>query len=107
MSWPWAISSASVGTAKSGVPINARRKAIALTRRFQLLGLGEFADRHALLQPRKMIDEQHPVQMIHLMLQTGGQHAVGLQELLVAVAVQIFAFDAGWAFDIVPDFWHR
>ncbi len=59
-------------------------------RLFELLGLGQLLDRHALLEARQMVDEQHAVQVIHLMLQAGRQQAVGLQGLLLAVAVQIF-----------------
>src|SRR5690242_7854780 len=107
MSWPWAISSARVGTAKSGVPMNASRSAMQSGSLFEFFRLGQLLDRHGALQPREMVDEQHAVQMIHLMLQAGGQHAVGLQCLLVAVAVQILRPDAGGPFDIVPDFRHR
>src|ERR1700759_4110463 len=106
MSWPWAISSASLGTAQSGVPMNASRSVISGAG-LEFLGLGQLLDRHGALEPRQMVDEQDAVQVIHLMLQAGGQQAIGLQQLLVAVAVEIFAFDAGGAFDIVPDFGNR
>src|ERR1700761_5223231 len=101
MSWPWAINSARVGTAKSGVPMNARRSGISSRRLFELLGLGELLDRHAALQARQMIDEQHPVQVIHLMLQAGGQHAVGFQLHLLAIKIEILGLDAGGALHVV------
>src|SRR5215831_14466651 len=104
MSWPCAISSASVGTAKSGVPMNASRSGMRSGGLFELLGLGELPERHGALEPRQMIDEQYAVQMIHLMLQAGGKQSVGFQNLLVAVAVEIFSLDAGGTLDIVPDF---
>ena len=37
-----------------------------------------------------MVDEQHAFQMVHLMLQAGGQHAVGLDLDPLAVKVEIF-----------------
>ena len=54
-----------------------------------------------------MIEEQHTVQMVHLVLQADGEKPVGLQRLLRAMLVEIFGLDGFGAFHIVPDFGHR
>ena len=100
---PAPISSASVGTAKSGVPMKARRRVILyvmpsgcraaaaswargpgvdarLARgRFQTLGLLQLAQRHRALELGEVIDEQHAFEMVHLVLQAGGEQPVGFE----------------------------
>src|ERR1700730_14848988 len=105
----------SAGTAKSGVPMKTIRNgpawfrgrgfwiSIALTASGRLFlaratlargssvlgGLGEFPGDAIPLQPRQMIDEQDPVQMVYLMLQTGRQNPVRFDLLGAALAVEI------------------
>ena len=54
-----------------------------------------------------MVDEQDALEVVHLMLQAGGQHAIGLHLDLLAVQIEIFRPDAGGALHIVPDFRDR
>ena len=54
-----------------------------------------------------MIDEQHALQMVHLVLQAVGKQSVGFQRLLLAVTVLIFGADARRALYIFPDVGHR
>jgi DNA recombination protein RmuC len=54
-----------------------------------------------------MVDKQLAVQMIDLVLQTDGKHAVGFLGLGVAVAIEIVANDPGRPLDLFPDVGHR
>src|SRR5260221_9715836 len=86
MSCPAASSAASAGTAKSGVPIKARRRLIAApvlsagaSGRLgfgETLRLGELAQDDVALQRRDVVDEQHALQVIHLVLDDGGQQTL-------------------------------
>ena len=48
--------------------------------------LGELAQHHVALQRREVIDEQHAVQMVDLVLQAGGEQPVGLDLPLHALS---------------------
>src|SRR3569832_2068911 len=106
MSWPCAISSASVGTAKSGVPKKARRMA-ASARVFQTLGLLQFAQRDRALELGEVVDEKNAFEMIHLVLQAGREQPVRFYLLTSAFAVEEFDADACRTLDLVPDFRNR
>ena len=41
-----------------------------------------------------MVDEQHPVQVIDLVLDTGCQKSLAMQHLLIAINIQIADIDA-------------
>src|SRR3954454_7688751 len=97
ISWPWPERASSVGTAKSGVPMKIRRRGIGNADRFwsakpallrgPLGRLGEFFQHAVALQLREIIHEQHAVEMIDLVLNAGGEQALGI--LLVQLAVEI------------------
>ena len=55
----------------------------------QARGLGEFLHHAVALQPREVIDEQHAVEMVDLVLEADGEQAVGLQFLRLAVAIEV------------------
>src|SRR4051794_5027852 len=78
ISWPCAASARKVGTAKSGVPMKIKRSAIgeADLLRSGLFGgalgsLGEFLQNAVALQLRKVVHEQHAIEMIDLVLDAG------------------------------------
>src|ERR1700679_3620208 len=101
MSWPASWSARKAGTAKSGMPKKAMRT--VLTRPlvlFQPLLLGELAHDHVALERGQVIDEQDAVQVVDLVLQAGGQQAVGLYFALDASLIEIADFHAGRAGDI-------
>jgi hypothetical protein len=50
-----------------------------------------------------MIQKQNAFQMIHLMLQAGGEQSIRFQCLRLAVAIEIFGADLRGPFHIVPD----
>ena len=50
--------------------------------------LGEFLDRALAFQPRHVVDEQLAVEMVDLMLQAGGEQALGLDLAALVVAVE-------------------
>src|SRR5689334_13494412 len=60
-----------------------------LPRRRALGRLGEFLDHALAFEPRDVIDEQHAVEMIDLMLQAGGKEPARLHLLLSALKVEI------------------
>ena len=47
-----------------------------------------------------MIDEQHAVQMVNLMLDAGRQQPLAMQHLLIAINIDIAHIDMRRAFDI-------
>src|SRR3546814_1515976 len=49
----------------------------------RLARLGQLLHQHVPLQPGQMVDEQHALQMVHLMLETGGQQP--FQPLLMEI----------------------
>src|SRR5262245_41026887 len=63
--------------------------AVCLPRRLALGRLGKFLDHPLALEPRDMVDEQHAVEMIDLVLQAGGKEPARLQLLLAAIDVEI------------------
>src|SRR5262245_11568402 len=72
----WAATASSVGTAKSGVPMKTRRmllrRGLASLRRFLgrlLRRLGELLDHAITLELGDVVDEQHAVEMVDLVLQ--------------------------------------
>src|SRR3974390_973599 len=94
----------SVGTAKSGVPMKIRRiqapplladvmgRYLVLGQRlhgFAALGrLPEFPYHNVALELGDIVDEQHAVSMIDLVLQAGGEQALGFNLMLLAVQAQ-------------------
>ncbi|MCY1300251.1 hypothetical protein D9M70_498120 [compost metagenome] len=54
-----------------------------------------------------MIDEQHAVQVIDLMLQAGGEQAIGLDHLFLAVTVEMLDGDRRGALDLGVKVWDR
>src|ERR1700755_3093109 len=101
MSWPWPMSSASVGTAKPGVPMKASRSA-TLSGVSETLCLLQFAQRHGALQLRQVIDEEDAFEMVHLVLQVGCEQPVGFDRVMLAVAVEILGLDARGPLHVVP-----
>src|SRR5689334_16080965 len=94
MSCSCRANSSSVGTAKSGVPMKIRRSGISLGRAFagqlaELRGLGELLDDAVALELGDVIDEQHAVQMIDLMLNAGRKQAVGFDLTGLAVEIEV------------------
>src|SRR6476659_285165 len=85
MSWPSCASRASVGTAKSGVPMKTTR--MAGSGRVALGRLGELLDHPVALQLRQVVDEQHAVELVDLVLDAGREQSAGLDLLLLAVEV--------------------
>src|SRR4051794_18965060 len=67
------MSAASVGTAKLGVPMKTTRTSLSDAR--ELLRLHEAFDYAVTLEPRKMIDEEHAVEMIDFMLNAGRENS--------------------------------
>src|SRR5690606_8647260 len=55
----------------------------------ELCLLGELPDHHVALQLGQVVEEQAAVEMIDLVLQADGKHAVGLDLLRTAVAVEV------------------
>src|SRR6202034_3188890 len=74
-------------------PACPKRPSEAPLSRRQFLGFGQLLEQHGALEAGEMIDEQNPFQMVHLMLQAGGEHAVGFDLYPLAVEVEIFAPD--------------
>src|SRR5579862_70620 len=102
------MSSTSVGTAKSDVPMKTRRRlTLASARLFQTLGLCELLERHRALEARKMIDEQHAFEVIDFVLQAGGEESLRLEQLQPPLAIEIFGPDLCRAFDLFPDIRNR
>ena len=69
-------------------------------RRAILGELLELLHHHVALQLRDVVDEQHAVQMVDLVLQAGGEQAVGFDLLRLAVAVEILDPDRGRPLDL-------
>src|SRR5579863_866034 len=98
MSWPASSSAPRMRTAKSGVPRNATRSlaggwgAIAPSggnRRLETLGLSELAQDDAALQRRNVVDEQHAVEVIDLVLDAGGEQALGIELADLVLLVEV------------------
>src|SRR3990167_7495298 len=100
MSCPRPTSSASVGTANSGVPRNTMRTKANLllslspcergsTRRAALRRLREFLGNAGALELRDVVDKQNAVGVIDLVLQHAREQSFGLDQLLLAVDVDI------------------
>ena len=60
----------------------------------EALGLGELAQRDGALEPGEMVEEEHAFQMIHLVLQAGGEKAFRFQRDQVTFAVEMLGPDA-------------
>src|SRR5690348_5483696 len=95
--------------AKPDVPRNARRSlaggwgAIAPSGgdwRLETLGLAEFAQDDAALQRRDMVDEQHAVEMVDLVLDAGGEQALGFELADLVLLVEIAQADGRRPLDI-------
>src|ERR1700675_3209618 len=104
MSWPAASKAARLGTAKSGVPMKASRCRPGVApfitkpeRRagsdrlfgFEALRLDKFAQDDVALQRRNMVDEQHTLEVIHLVLDDGGEQALGLERADLVLVIEI------------------
>src|SRR5713226_10579303 len=110
MVWPASSSAARVGTAKSGVPMKARRRLIATpglrgpgSGRFgcgEALRLGELAQDHVALQRRDMVDEEHTLQMIHLVLNDGGEQPLRPHLANLVLVIEVADADLGRAGDV-------
>src|SRR3546814_8968424 len=74
---------------------------IRLAQLFQLL------EQHVALQLRQMVDEQHSVQMVHLVLEAGGEQAIKLLVMRDTVIVQPAGADGGGPFHIGEHLGHR
>lgn len=53
-----------------------------------------------------MIDEQHAFEMIHFVLQAGGEKTIGIERHQATLTVQMLDFDMHRAFDIIPNVGH-
>src|SRR5487761_38500 len=102
MSWPTSSSASKMRTAKPGVPRNARRSlaggwgAIAPSggdRRLETLGLAELAQDDVALQRRDVVDEQHAIEMIDLVLDAGSEEALGFEFADLVLLVEIAQAD--------------
>src|SRR4051812_41074834 len=97
MSWPCAWSSRKVGTENSGVPMKINRSGmspirvvVAKVRPLAKLGrLGEFLDDAIALELGDVIDEQHAVEVVDLVLDAGGEQAPGFDLVRLAVEVEV------------------
>src|SRR5689334_12631321 len=124
------MSSTSVGTANSGVPMKTRRRLTLVSRfrnshgclyrfqanfrigtlanpgpsarLFQTLRLCELLEGHRALEARKMIDKQNAFEVIDFVLQTGGEQSLRLQLLQTPLAVEIFGPDLRRPLDLFP-----
>src|SRR5487761_5863 len=109
MSWPTSSSASKMRTAKPGVPRNARRSlaggwgAIAPSggdRRLETLGLAELAQDDVALQRRDVVDEQHAVEMVDLVLDASGEQALGLELADFVLRVEIAYADRRRPLDV-------
>src|SRR5262249_20578816 len=116
MSCPASATAVSVGTAKSGVPMKIRRRGMERSRvalgstslsamvgqseregrnklRLLLLlalaGLGKFLGNPLALEAGDMVDEQHAVEVVDLVLQAGGEQSVGFHHLFLAIKIEV------------------
>src|SRR5665213_751357 len=106
MSWPCPCSSSSNGTEKSGVPMKIRRRGMSLRRasagRFsELRRLGVFLDDAVALQLGDVVDEQHAVEMVDLVLDAGRQQTRCLDLMLFAVKIEIAEHDLRRPLDLL------
>src|SRR5919205_3513277 len=90
-----------VGTAKSGVPMKTSLSGIpppsdaVLALALFLAGsLGELPDDQVALQLREVVDEEHAVEVIDLMLEADGEEPLGILLLKLPVVVDIAHPDA-------------
>src|SRR5438128_268302 len=67
----------------------AREKLLRRRQRFAALGLRQLPKDHAALQRRDVIDEQHAVEMVHLVLDAGGEEALRLYLADLVLVVEI------------------
>jgi hypothetical protein len=70
-------------------------------------GLDEFSRDAIPLQPRQMIDEQDPVQMIDFMLQAGRQKSIRFDFLDAAVPIGVAGTHPGRTLDLLEKIWDR
>src|SRR5579863_6627704 len=114
MSWPAKISASSAATAKSGVPMKARRRRVVMATiypaphevgrgltpsrrlgRFLAFRLAQLAQDDVALQRRDVIDEERAFEMIDLVLDAGREQAFGMQFADLVLLVQIADFHLG------------
>src|SRR5713226_3133627 len=105
MSCPASSSAARLGTAKSGVPMKARRSLIAVPakgsagsggrRCREALRLGELAQNDVALQRRDTVDEEDALEMIHLVLDDGGEQTLGRHLADLVLVIEIAHPDPG------------
>ncbi len=67
--------------------------------RLRLRRLGELLDHHLAFQARDIVDEQHAVQVVDLVLQASRKQAVGFDDLFFAIAVEMLNGDTGRTLD--------
>src|SRR5580692_5358639 len=105
MSCPAWISAARLAAAKSGVPMKARRRRLTAPPSLHggeggFLRLHQLAQDDVALESRQMVDEQDAVQMIHLMLDAGGERSFGRELPDLVLMVEIAHPDPGRADDV-------
>src|SRR5438445_12781207 len=66
--------------------------------------LREFLDDAAALEPRDVVDEEHAVEVVDLVLQAGGEEAVRLQLLRLAVDIEILHPHLRGPLDLLVEF---
>src|SRR5215469_13957927 len=101
MSWPASMSAARTGTAKSGVPMKARRsRVIAAAPHRQneasdglggllALRLLQLAQDDVALQRRDVVDEEDALEMVHLVLDHRREQARGFERADLVLAIEI------------------
>src|SRR5690606_41891436 len=93
MWWPASAKARKVAAENSDLPMKTTRSAILdgkPARRGLVLGqLPELAHHHVALELGDVVDEQHAVQVVDLVLEAGRHQPVGFQRPLLAVAVEI------------------
>src|SRR5665213_3453684 len=102
MSCGESISAARMREANAGVPMKARRSLLIGGRlrrlggngRLQAFRLGELAQDDAALQRGDMVDEQHALEMVDLVLDAGREQARGLPFADLAMLVEIAQADS-------------
>src|ERR1700689_2490116 len=104
MSCPAASNASRMVAAKAGVPRKARRSLVmeaaappsGRDRGFLALQLAELAQDDAALQGGNVIDEHHAFEMVHLVLDAGGEQALGLDLADLVLLVEVSKPDRGW-----------
>ena len=64
---------------------------------------GELLDDAIALEFGNVVDEQHPVEVIDLVLDAGGEQALGILFMQVAVEIELFDFHPCRPFDVLVD----